>query len=559
MDLDNIVYKNKYLKYKNKYLDAKKQQGDINTTEPTISDTNSETGSAQDSDILKESRIKAYDENNNVQIYFIKQCLLQIFNKDTQNKSDINNINTIDEIHEYIKNNKDKINKFLSEDKTLKIDDKIDNIIKNLSIKFNELNPIHILYEKEEIKGKILYKSINSNDNRFLSYKYDNVSKFGEKVNVVLGSIITTSITIFSGFTYLANNTPTDFALGLGGLVSYSYKILPILLSTPLLFSGYSLYLRYMAVNEYSFVSSTILGQLMSILPDLIEIKMFYLFVENLQINDKDNKDTKDKYVSKIKEPYEITLLETQIYKILYLIVSNLEFTGALFIPGVEKPDIESISNFFNNYFDFINPKYIFDGTNYTENTKLNTTPKEPDYKLRYTTYNCTFCPINKTPDVTSCTRPQLYYNLNNFKNKNSTYTEKSCDNYNDLILRNLESKIKKITKDNNIEPNHRIMTKIKNKISNITSIGRNFTELIREYTILGMFYSLAMGKYNLHVNKLPSKINDFINKYNGMDKITNHMNEYKKILTSIEIKESEVPNTNNNNNQTKYEIKNNK
>ena len=27
MDLDNTVYKNKYLKYKNKYLDAKKQQG----------------------------------------------------------------------------------------------------------------------------------------------------------------------------------------------------------------------------------------------------------------------------------------------------------------------------------------------------------------------------------------------------------------------------------------------------------------------------------------------------------------------------------------------------
>jgi hypothetical protein len=79
---------------------------------------------------------------------------------------------------------------------------------------------------------------------------------------------------------------------------------------------------------------------------------------------------------------------------------------------------------------------------------------------------------------------------------------QKYCDNYNDVILRQLESKIKSLDIEKQVIETKRSAYSFLVKGYVFLNAPKLLLELKDEFAVLCTYYSMAIGKYNIHFNK---------------------------------------------------------
>ena len=309
-------------------------------------------------------------------------------------------------------------------------------------------NSLSALYNSTDITNKILFNKINNDtDLQFLSHKYDKSFKQSDTINNTfkhLLSIIGITMTALTGI--IGISSPYTFVIIL-----------------PTFFSAYMLYMQYVKMTNYSYVAGIILTQLNDMLTDIYEMNLFYNKIkEHTTINFTNNNSS-------------LFTVEKQIYKIMYMIINNLDIVGSYFSPKKLPSTKENIKAFYDKLFDLENPVYIYD-------YKLDKFVKDETNtgtKLRFTTL---FCDQSNNEYLD-------YINS----------TKKYCNNYNDKILNIFKKKIQSYLNSPIISSINELPT----QIGNYMIANQRYTELIREYTIIGVTFTLAISRYNLHINKL--------------------------------------------------------
>ena len=422
--------------------------------------------------------------------------------------------------------------------------------------KSNSINPIDNLYKSDNITKNMLYntESLNNID---ISYE-DTVTRHNERFSRIFGIMGTIGTVFISLGAASATSTGIVATFGIG---------IPVIVITILI------YLQYIKQTEYRKLSSIILPQLFSMMSDLLNIKLFYNYIDNTikkhkeyldseeskgyveykkfqeykkskEYLDSDEYQTYQEYQEYNNNKYLIKL-EEQIYKLLLLIISNLDVGSIWNSKGTAKLSNKMLLDFYTSYFDLLNPKYIFDNeTNeYIDNPDIPVSESVDTFKLRYTSNNCTFCVINGN----KC-NSWIYDTISTTGKMTQTKIEKYCENYNDLILRHLESKIKFLDTSEDT-PGIRVKNSISSSLNTNITIDEQYGELLREYAILSTTYSLTNGKYNIdynkfsvhHSDKLDSiypisiqniiiGINNIKDEINNLDKDTNKINIRERI-----------------------------
>lgn len=308
-------------------------------------------------------------------------------------------------------------------------------------------NSLTALYTNTDITNKILFNEINNDtDLQFSSHTYDKRFKQSDTINNTfkpLLSIIGVTMTALTGI--IGISSPYTFVIIL-----------------PTFFSAYMLYMQYVKMTNYSYVAGIILTQLNDMLTDIYEMNLFYNNIKKYPTIKFTNNDS-------------LVKVEKQIYKIMYMIINNLDIVGSYFSPKKLPSTKENIKAFYDKLFDLKNPVYIYD----YKSQKFVKDETNTGTKLRFTTL---FCDQSNNEYLD-------YINS----------TKKYCNNYNDKILNIFKKKIQSYLNSPIISSINELPT----QIGNYMIANQRYTELIREYTIIGVTFTLAISRYNLHINKL--------------------------------------------------------
>jgi len=299
--------------------------------------------------------------------------------------------------------------------------------------------------------------------------------------------------------------------------------------------------------SELQYICSACLSMVTNMQEDLIKLKKFYQIVTDLEnINKKSNGNLIEKLAphtfAEYKQPVGLyTPVERNLYKFMFILLDAIDFNnskaelGALqysFIIGLFK------------YCDFENSRYTIETGENGETGEPELTPAENEsrrtgeFKFRYTYRNCRF-----NPNSTHAKEKDEGFRDYNIKQKlyDDIDYAKSCNNYNDVIVRMLHDKflkartllefIRENAEKENAEalkiPNATsdIITKIKkfledhksftDKSSSIDSrfskkvtstlIGsptQKYREMLREYVIMTGNWSMIISKYSVQYNE---------------------------------------------------------
>ena len=291
--------------------------------------------------------------------------------------------------------------------------------------------------------------------------------------------------------------------------------------------------------SELQYICSACLSMVTNMQEDLIKLKKFYQIVTNLESS---NIDIKKKLAyhnfDEYKQPVGLYApVERNLYKFMFLLLDAIDFNnskeelGALqysFIIGLFK------------YCDFENPRYIIQAG--TPELTPELTPEEKtsratgEFKFRYTYQNCRF-----NPNSTHTTGKDEGFRDYNIKQKiyNDVNYAKSCNNYNDVIVRMLDDKFLKarpilqkivemfdagklkipnatpniidniktfLTKNNKslTDKSSSSQSRFSKKVTStlIGSPTQKYREMLREYVIMTGNWSMIISKYSVQYNE---------------------------------------------------------
>ena len=281
--------------------------------------------------------------------------------------------------------------------------------------------------------------------------------------------------------------------------------------------------------SELQYICSACLSMVTNMQEDLIKLKKFYQIVTDLEKSNKDLIPAPHKF-DEYKQPVGLyTPVERNLYKFMFLLLDAIDFNNSKEELGVLQYSF--IIGLFN-YCDFEHPRYILvNGT--PELTSVEKTSRATgEFKFRYTYPNCIFNPNSTHTKENEGFRD---YNIKQKLYENTDYA-KSCNNYNDVIVRMLHDKflkartiLQKIVKmlnegtlkipnansdiintflakynqsltDKSSSFERRFLKKVTSTL--IGSPTQKYREMLREYVIMTGNWSMIISKYSVQYNE---------------------------------------------------------
>jgi hypothetical protein len=444
-----------------------------------------------------------------------------------------NEINYNDGINFYIK---DKDGKYRKQNgKILSVTGQ--QMLKNLKAKLNldgnpliDCNNCYIKKtEKEEIKAKYilplpedagsdvkpfvsgkkkgLFSSSQSSELDLLSAEYDAFNQRVENLNSVFLVIASAgAITAAVGFTVIT--------AGVGAI-----PILTLIAFLPLIGRSAQLFpAQWWKSSELQYISGACCAMVTNMSDDLIKLRKFYKITSDIQ-KDKSNTTIIDELkknshsIDEYLQPAGLYIpVEKNLYKFMFILLNAIDFNASKEKLGDMQYNF--ILGLFN-YCDFENSKYtIVNGKAQLSEEEIKT-QKIGKFKYRYTyADNCGF-DIWKEDNISET----QYGNENNYA--------RSCNNYNDTIVRLLEHKflsakdvltqISNLTSTSN-EQKAKIEKFLKKSSSSSSTMfsraakqfketfvgnpNQSYREMLREYTIMAANWGMITSKYAIQYSE---------------------------------------------------------
>ncbi len=346
--------------------------------------------------------------------------------------------------------------------------------------------------------GKTFFGN-TSKELNLLSAEYDAFNQRVENLNsvfMVIGSA--GAITAAAGFTVVT--------AGLGAI-----PILTLIAFLPLIGRSAQLFpAQWYKSSELQYISGACLAMVTNMSDDLIKLRKFYKITGDIKTSNntaiidelKKNSHSIDEYL----QPAGLYIpVEKNLYKFMFILLNAIDFNASKEKLG--EMQYSFILGLFN-YCDFENSKYdIVDGKAQLSKAEIET-QKAGKFKYRYTYADK--CGFDKWGED----------NISESQYGNEDNYARSCNNYNDTIVRMLEHKflsakdvLKKIselktTSDEQRGKINKFLEKSSSSSSGLNRFGKqllstfvgnpnqSYREMLREYTIMAANWGMITSKY---------------------------------------------------------------